>query len=181
MSAVSYRNEIRGRAGSSPARRPPPPARRRRRSISTTRDRSGGPQQEAYGFGPCGDGAPDPKRPCAALCVGEGCRDDRQDGWGEECGSSPCNPRPATSMPDDCARPLSSDPAESSKIPGVNTRLRPRGSPARPPSSRKPPKISVCMLITRCRFGVVKRRPRWIDGRAILTTAQATLRPGWRC
>jgi hypothetical protein len=82
---------------------------------------------------------------------------------------SPCNPRPAISIAGDCAKPLSSDAAEKSTIPAPNTRLRPITSPARPPNSMKPPKISVYIMITRCRLDAPRCRPRWIDGSATLT------------
>ena len=35
-------------------------------------------------------------------------------------------------------------------IPALNTRLRPTRSPARPPKSMKPPKVSVYIVITHC-------------------------------
>ena len=55
----------------------------------------------------------------------------------------PCRARPAISIPMDWARPLSSEAAENRTTPAMNRRLRPSRSAARPPSSRKPPKISV--------------------------------------
>ena len=56
---------------------------------------------------------------------------------------SPCSMRPAIRIPELCARPFSSDAAENRITPATNRRLRPNRSAARPPSSRKPPKISV--------------------------------------
>ena len=56
---------------------------------------------------------------------------------------SPCSPRQAMSIPELWARPLSSDATVKTTRPKRNSRLRPSRSPARPPSSRKPPKTSV--------------------------------------
>ena len=56
---------------------------------------------------------------------------------------SPCSAREATSNSDDVARPLSSDATVNTITPATNTLRRPIRSPARPPSSRKPPKTSV--------------------------------------
>ena len=56
---------------------------------------------------------------------------------------SPCSARHAISIPEFTARPLSSDATVKTTRPKRNSRLRPSRSPARPPSSRKPPKTSV--------------------------------------
>ena len=72
---------------------------------------------------------------------------------------SPCRPRPTISIVEVCARPFSSEAAENSATPATNSRLRPSRSPARPPSSRKPPKISVYALTTHCRLDGEKCRP----------------------
>ena len=56
---------------------------------------------------------------------------------------SPCRPRATSSIPSDCESPQSSEAPENSAIPAMNRRRRPSRSAARPPSSRKPPNISV--------------------------------------
>ena len=53
--------------------------------------------------------------------------------------------------------------------PARKTRLRPSMSPARPPSSRKPPKISVYELTIHCRSASATSRSSWIDGSATFT------------
>ena len=55
----------------------------------------------------------------------------------------PCRPRPTISNSGVFANPFRSEATVKMTTPTRNTRLRPRMSPARPPSSRKPPKISV--------------------------------------
>ena len=55
----------------------------------------------------------------------------------------PWSPRVATSQVSLVASPLSSDANEKIATPQRNSLRRPNRSPARPPSSRKPPKISV--------------------------------------
>ncbi len=55
----------------------------------------------------------------------------------------PCSPRKPISIPDDVESPFSSEATEKTTIPARKSRLRPSRSPARPPSSRKPPKTSV--------------------------------------
>jgi hypothetical protein len=55
----------------------------------------------------------------------------------------PCSARAPTSQPGDVASASSSDANVNRPMPIMNSRRRPRRSPARPPSSRKPPKTSV--------------------------------------
>ena len=55
----------------------------------------------------------------------------------------PCSPRPTINIAGDCATPFSREASENSAIPAANKRFRPIKSAARPPSIRKPPKISV--------------------------------------
>ena len=55
----------------------------------------------------------------------------------------PCSARAPMSIPDEVARPSSSEATVKTTIPNRKSRLRPSRSPARPPSSRKPPKTSV--------------------------------------
>jgi hypothetical protein len=57
--------------------------------------------------------------------------------------SRPRSSRPAISAPADDARPLNSDAAANRSVPARQTRRRPARSPARPPSSRKPPDVRV--------------------------------------
>src|SRR4051812_25447252 len=91
----------------------------------------------------------------------------------------PCSARPAISIPDDWARPLSSDAAENTMTPATNSRLRPSRSAARPPSSRKPPKTSVYALMTHCRFASENASPRWIDGSAMFTIVASRMTMNW--
>ncbi len=53
----------------------------------------------------------------------------------------PCTARAAMSTPVVLARPQASEAIEKIATPMRNIRLRPRMSPARPPSSRKPPNV----------------------------------------
>ena len=50
--------------------------------------------------------------------------------------------RAASSQAWELAKPPASEAAENSTSPAMNTRRRPRRSPARPPSSISPPKLS---------------------------------------
>ncbi len=54
----------------------------------------------------------------------------------------PCTARAAISIPSELDRPQASEAAVNSATPTMNTRRRPSRSAARPPSSRKPPKVS---------------------------------------
>ena len=54
---------------------------------------------------------------------------------------NPCTARAAMSTPVEPARPQTSEAIEKTTRPIRNIRLRPRMSPARPPSSRKPPNV----------------------------------------
>src|SRR5581483_3174448 len=65
--------------------------------------------------------------------------------------------------------PHASDAAEKMTTPSRNIRLRPRMSPARPPSRRKPPNVIAYAVITHCRPVTEKWRLRPIDGSATLT------------
>ena len=55
---------------------------------------------------------------------------------------TPCTARAASSQAWVVAKPPSSEATENRMIPAMKTRLRPRRSPARPPSSSRPPKVS---------------------------------------
>ena len=64
---------------------------------------------------------------------------------------TPCSARQASSHAWVVANPPSSDATENKMIPAMNTRRRPRMSPARPPSSSKPPNVSAYALTTHSR------------------------------
>ncbi len=81
----------------------------------------------------------------------------------------PCTARAATSTPVDPARPQTREAIEKISTPTRNIRLRPRMSPARPPSSRKPPNVIAYAVITHCRPVWEKWRLSPIDGSATLT------------
>ena len=55
---------------------------------------------------------------------------------------TPCSARAASSHAWVVANPPSSEATENKMIPAMNTRRRPRMSPARPPSSSNPPNVS---------------------------------------
>ena len=55
---------------------------------------------------------------------------------------TPWMARAASSQACVVAKPPSSEASENRMIPAMNTRRRPRMSPARPPSSSSPPKVS---------------------------------------
>ena len=55
----------------------------------------------------------------------------------------PCNARAPISIASDVPAPLSSEAKVKIAIPATNRRRRPSRSAIRPPSSRKPPNISV--------------------------------------
>jgi hypothetical protein len=82
---------------------------------------------------------------------------------------SPCTARAATSTPVDAESPHTRDAIEKSVRPARNIRLRPRMSPARPPSRRKPPNVIAYAVITHWRPVSEKWRLRPIEGSATLT------------
>jgi hypothetical protein len=82
---------------------------------------------------------------------------------------TPCRARAASSQPDEVARPPSSEARVNSRMPEMNTRRRPRMSPARPPSSSSPPKVSVYALSTHDRLVVEKFSASRMCGRAMFT------------
>src|SRR5262249_50570541 len=67
------------------------------------------------------------------------------------------------------ATPPASEAAENSSSPAMNMRRRPSRSPARPPSSSSPPKVSAYALTTHSRPDPEKPSARWICGSATLT------------
>ena len=83
---------------------------------------------------------------------------------------SPCAPRATSSMPSDCESPQISEAAANSAMPAMNSRRRPSRSARRPPSSRKPPNISVYAFRTHERLCSEKPTSSLIVGSATLTT-----------
>ena len=82
---------------------------------------------------------------------------------------SPCMTRAAISTPIEPASPQASDAAEKRAIPIMNMRRRPRRSPVRPPSSRKPPNAIVYAVMTHWRSFSATVSAVLIDGSATLT------------
>ena len=87
---------------------------------------------------------------------------------------TPCSARAASSQPGEVANPPASDAAENSSSPAVNIRRRPNRSPARPPSSSRPPNVSAYALITHSRPLPEKPSAAWMCGRATLTTVASS-------
>ena len=56
--------------------------------------------------------------------------------------AAPCSARKAMSIPDEVETAHSREPTAKAASPIMNRRRRPSRSPARPPSSRNPPKVS---------------------------------------
>ena len=81
----------------------------------------------------------------------------------------PCSARKPISIPEVVAMPFRNDAAVKTTSPTRKSRFRPRRSPARPPSSRKPAKTSVYALITHCRLASVKPSEVWMCGSATFT------------
>ena len=79
---------------------------------------------------------------------------------------SPCTARAATSMPCELARPQASEATREERIPTRNSRRCPKRSPSRPPSSRKPPKVSRYAFTTQASDVSEKPRSSRIDGSA---------------
>ena len=82
---------------------------------------------------------------------------------------SPWSPRKTMSASDVGASPFSSEATVKITTPIRKMRLRPTRSPARPPSRRNPPKMSVYELTTHCRSASDISRSSWIDGSATFT------------
>jgi hypothetical protein len=81
----------------------------------------------------------------------------------------PCSARKPISIPEVVAMPFRNDATVKTTSPTRKSRFRPRRSPARPPSRRKPAKTSVYALITHCRLASVKPSEVWMCGRATFT------------
>ena len=82
---------------------------------------------------------------------------------------NPCTARAATSIPSDVDSPQVSDAAVNSAIPAMNRRRWPKWSPSRPPSSRKPPNVSMYAFTTQASEVCEKCRSCRIDGSATFT------------
>ena len=82
---------------------------------------------------------------------------------------SPWSARKPISIPDVEAIPFRNDAAVKMTRPIRKSRFRPRRSPTRPPSSRKPAKTSVYALITHCRLASLKPSAVWMCGSATFT------------
>ena len=61
---------------------------------------------------------------------------------------TPCRARAPIIQAGDCARPVASEATVNSPIPKTNMRRRPSRSPARAPTSSRPPKVSAYALTT---------------------------------
>ena len=95
-------------------------------------------------------------------------------------------------MPSFVERPQTRDAIENRMTPTMNTRRRPSRSAARPPSSRKPPKVSAYAITTHWRLASEKwsflpivgsatltiETSRIVMKNAVPTTASATQRLG---
>ena len=81
----------------------------------------------------------------------------------------PCRPRQKMRTSELGASPFRSDATVKITTPMRKIRLRPTRSPARPPSSRKPPKTSVYALTIHCRSASDIPRSSWIEGSATFT------------
>ncbi len=92
---------------------------------------------------------------------------------------APWMARAASSHAAEVARPPASDAAVNSVMPAMNTRRRPRISPARPPSSSRPPNVSVYALRTQDRLGSEKCRPVAMLGSAMFTTVKSRMIMSW--
>src|ERR1019366_1730556 len=92
---------------------------------------------------------------------------------------APCTARAASSHAAEVARPPASEAAVNSTIPAMKTRRRPRMSPARPPSSSRPPNVSVYALSTQDKLGAEKCSPRAMLGKAMFTTVMSRMIMSW--
>ena len=81
----------------------------------------------------------------------------------------PCTARAPTRKACELARPQASEAAVKSAIPIRKSRRCPKRSPSRPPSSRKPPKVSRYAFTTQASEVSEKPRSARIDGRATFT------------
>src|SRR5260370_28661654 len=82
---------------------------------------------------------------------------------------APCTTRAMISHVELVASPPAKEPAANSRTPPTNIRRRPNRSPARPPSSSRPPNASEYALTTHSRSVELNRSARWIEGSATFT------------
>src|SRR6266446_4242439 len=82
---------------------------------------------------------------------------------------APCTTRAMISHVELVASPPAKEPAANSRMPPTNIRRRPNRSPARPPSSSRPPNASEYALTTHSRSVELNRSARWIEGSATFT------------
>jgi hypothetical protein len=82
---------------------------------------------------------------------------------------SPCTPRPTMSAPCEVARPHASDASVKRVMPIRKSRLWPKRSPRRPPSSRNPPYVSRYAFTTHANEVSEKPRSSRIEGSATPT------------
>ena len=68
----------------------------------------------------------------------------------------PCSARKPISIPEVLEMPFRNEAPVKMTRPIMKSRFRPRRSPARPPSKRKPAKTRVYALITHCRLASLK-------------------------
>jgi len=88
---------------------------------------------------------------------------------------SPWIPRMMTRTVSVVARPPPSDPAAKTPRPIINSRRRPSRSAARPPSSRKPPKVNPYAETTHCRSDPEKCSFAPMVGSETLTIVRSTM------
>ena len=81
----------------------------------------------------------------------------------------PCTARAAISMFCEVESPQASEASVKSAIPPRKSRRWPNRSPSRPPSSRKPPKVSRYAFTTHASDSSVKPRSARIEGSATFT------------
>ena len=93
---------------------------------------------------------------------------------------TPWSARAPSSQPSDCASPPSNDVAVKSPRPAMNTRRRPSRSPARAPSSSRPPNVSVYAFWTQDSPVGEKPRSVWISGSAVMTIEASRTIISWQ-
>ena len=93
---------------------------------------------------------------------------------------APWTARAASSQVEVVAKPPTSDATVNSAMPAKNVRRRPSRSPARAPSSSRPPKVRAYALITHERLAVLKPRLAWILGRATFTMVASRTTMSWQ-
>ena len=116
-----------------------------------------------------GDEAEDAHRLRALTRLGEEAHDQRERDGRDGRAGDPCTARAPTSIPFDWASPQTSEEIVKSAIPPRKTRRGPNRSPARPPSSKHPPKVSTYALTTNASVDALKSRFALIEGSATFT------------